>query len=185
LHNHIKERLYFKKDNKMNSIKREFGKLNNEQKKQISQIISSKTNIGNEYYPCSVLLEKGEQLECVYLADINKFKGTTIYNLERDDSDIYVNITDVIKITESPHRLPPNISQKIYQGGETAMGGTIFTIEFSDNTEQLYGCGSLIDFLPLPPGKTMNDIINVRLHTVPIRTKYLRGLDYKFCYFSK
>jgi len=93
-------------------------------------------------------------------------------------------IPDIIDIAESENRLPYIFSQKIYNAGETAMGGRFFTLVFADGTEQPYECGNLVDFLPLPTRKKMADIVELKLHTVTYGKNVMHQLDSEKYYFS-
>ena len=61
-----------------------------------------------------------------------------------------IPIEKVVKILESPYRLPQMLAQELYRQGESAMGAYSFTVEFSDGTQLSYATDGLDDFLDTP-----------------------------------
>ena len=70
-----------------------------------------------------------------------------------------IRIEDVAQIQPSPSRLPARFAREMYSIGESGMGYCIFTLHFSDGTRQPYCTGNLVDFVELPEGKSMRDVI--------------------------
>jgi len=104
---------------------------------------------------------------------------------EEDKHKKSILIDYVIEIQESDFRLPPQIAQKIYDGGESGMGYYIFTLIFNDGSKQAYITGGAVDFIPLPIGMVMNDIADVDLHVGRDDPMRMRSLDYYWCLYSK
>src|ERR1700733_7261242 len=84
------------------------------------------------YFPCSVLLANGQSLDTVYIVPEKPYiKYWGIYP-EDDKGKSWIRIEDVIKVVESPTRLPAGFANEIYKGGESGMGYTIFTVVFNN-----------------------------------------------------
>jgi len=62
------------------------------------------------------------------------------------------------------------------------MGGVLFALQFSDGSMEHLGCGSAVDFINYPPGKSGTDIVKVMLHH---RTEHPHwGPEYVWCIFD-
>jgi hypothetical protein len=83
---------------------------------------------------------------------------------EDDRGKQSVNIKDVVKVENSPTRLPARFANQIYDHGESGMGYTIFTVVFSDGQRQAYGTGNAVDFIRYPNGKGPDDVSSVLPH---------------------
>lgn len=68
---------------------------------------------------------------------------------------------DVQSIAESPNRLPAFFANRVYTAGETSMGSHEFAVIFSDGTKYAYKAGGCVDFVLLPEGKSMVDLVDV------------------------
>ena len=81
------------------------------------------------------------------------------------------------QIRESPTRLPIKFAGSLYEAGESGMGGRVFTVLFSGwmQMRQVYRTGNLVDFIPLPGEKTVNDIIRVYPHEGRDAVNFLGG----------
>jgi len=102
---------------------------------------------------------------------------------EDDRGKRSVLISEVRKIEESPKRLPQKWANYIYQGGESAMGGTFFAVKFADGGAQIYDGGNAIDFVELPEGRRYEDIVGIERHA---RTGNPRShvLPYTWCLYD-
>lgn len=117
-----------------------------------------------EYSPCSVILKDGKQIDNVYILPAQDYIKAWGVWPEDDSNKSHIDINQVIKIKESPNRLPVSIANKIYQVGESGMGYHIYTLIFRDGLKQTYLTGNAADFVILPEGKTMHDIVDVLPH---------------------
>ena len=98
-----------------------------------------------EYKPCAVVRKDGER---VYVADYAPYIRMWGVTPEEDQGKKCVAIQDVVKIEESPFRLPARFANQIYKAGESGMGYCIFTVQFDDGSSQAsnacsspLGCG--------------------------------------------
>lgn len=83
---------------------------------------------------------------------------------EDDRGKRFVRIEDVLKVEDSPTRLPAQFANEIYKHGESGMGYTIFTVVFSDGERQACGTGNAVDFIRYPDGKGPEDVVAVLPH---------------------
>jgi hypothetical protein len=117
-----------------------------------------------EYRPCSATLESGEVVPCVYVMDAQAYISTWGVWPEDDPGKQYIRVEDVVSIAESPFRLPAAFANALYRAGESGMGYCAFTVVFSDGAEVPYVSGNALDFISLPDGRTMADIVRVLPH---------------------
>jgi hypothetical protein len=136
-----------------------------------------------EYRPCSTMLKSGDVIPCVYVVDAQAYITTWGVWPEDDPGKQCVRVEDVVSIMESPFRLPAVFANELYRVGESGMGYCAFTIVFSDGAEVPYVSGNALDFVSLPNGKTMGDIVRVLPHKGRDRHP-LRGLKYQWCLFG-
>jgi hypothetical protein len=132
----------------------------NEQLHQVSPSFDSQM----EYYPCRVTLESGEILNNVYVAEVKRYLKVWGILPGEDPAKKSVLISNVIKIEESPNRLPPNLATKLYKCGESGMGYTVFTLVLNNGQQIPIVTGNAIDFVDLPNGFNTNDIMDVIPH---------------------
>ena len=117
-----------------------------------------------EYYPCRVTLKSGEVLNNVYVTEVKKYLKVWGVLPDEDPAKESVLINDVIKIEESPNRLPPKLATKLYESGESGMGYTIFTLVLNNGLQIPIVTGNAIDFVDLPNGFSTSDIKDVIPH---------------------
>lgn len=116
------------------------------------------------YFPCRVTLRDGKILDTVYIEpEMPYLKWWGVYP-EDDRGKRFVKIEDVVKVEDSPTRLPARFANQIYDHGESGMGYTIFTVVFSDGERQACGTGNAVDFIRYPNGKGPNDVVAVLPH---------------------
>jgi hypothetical protein len=116
------------------------------------------------YFPCQVRLTDGRVLERVYVQPLEPYR-THWGVLPADDPDKHhVPIEDIADLEESPLRLPPQFADELYRAGESGMGYTIFQLDFRNGASIPVVTGNAVDFVPLPPGTTVADIVRVRPH---------------------
>lgn len=165
----------------MTLIKRNFSIIDEKLLRQLDSVQASEDEKGRVFYPCDVTLKNGDKIECVYLIEDKVYSKGASHWPEQN----LIDIDNIVKAEDSIHRLPPQVANKIYKGGETAMGGILFELQFNDGSKQSYSTGAKVDFIPLPPGKSRDDISDVKLHTGRIDPNILRGLEYHWSIFSK
>ena len=83
---------------------------------------------------------------------------------ENDRGKMSIKIEDVLRVEDSPTRLPAPFANEIYNQGESGMGYTIFTVLFSDGERQACITGNAVDFIRYPDGKRPEDMIAVLPH---------------------
>lgn len=123
------------------------------------------TDGGNlTYHPCRVTLKDGSVLDTVYIEqEMPYLRAWGVYP-ENDRDKLSISIGDVVKVEDSPTRLPAKFADEIYRSGESGMGYTIFTVVFSDGQRQAYSTGNAVDFIRYPEGKGPGDVVAVEPH---------------------
>ena len=117
-----------------------------------------------KYYPCRVTLRSGVVLDTVYVEPEKPYLRFWGVYPEDDSGKNFVRIEDVLEVEDSPARLPAQLANDIYDSGESGMGYTIFTVEFSDGQRQACATGGAVDFIQYPEGKGPDDVIAVYPH---------------------
>jgi hypothetical protein len=116
------------------------------------------------YFPCRVTLKDGRVLDTVYIEpEMPYLRSWGVYP-EDDRGKRFVKIEDVVKVEDSPWRLPARFANQIHDHGESGMGYTIFTVIFSDGQRQACSTGNAIDFIRYPNGKGPEDVMAVLPH---------------------
>lgn len=116
------------------------------------------------YFPCRVTLRDGRVLETVYIEpEMPYLRFWGVYP-EDDRGKRSVSIEDVVKVEDSPTRLPARFANQIYDHGESGMGYTIFTVVFSDGERQACVTGGAVDFIRYPNEKGPNEVAAVLPH---------------------
>lgn len=73
-----------------------------------------------------------------------------------------IEANKIIDIGPCPYQLPPKWCNKIYEAGESFMGGGhYFSIIFKDGREEVYLTGDCVDFIKMPDGYSYEDIVDV------------------------
>jgi hypothetical protein len=103
---------------------------------------------------------------------------------EDDKGKRHISVNEVANLSESPYRLPPGLADELYRAGESGMGYCIFTLVFSDGSEQVYLSGNAIDFVQLPQGKSVSDLAAVVPHKGR-NAPYVETLKYSWCLFGE
>ena len=164
------------------AAKRNYPPLSSELEKQLRAI--EPTHDGySEYFPCAVLLSGSEQHDRVYLADATSF--IQIYGAWPDDdaTDIAIPVERVVQIQKSPYRLPLKIAREIYSLGERGISGRMFALEFADGSRQHYHTANLTDFLELPLGQALIDIVAVTPDSGAM-VNAMTEAPYQWCLFA-
>lgn len=155
-------------------------------KKQFHQLAEIEpSNIGEvNLKPCKVTLNSGENIDNVFIAEAKNYIKYWGAWPEDDPGKNSIAITDVAEIMATPNRLPLHIVEEIYTWGETRMGGVDFILEFSDGANQAYRCGNIFDFLQLPTGKTMLDVVSVRPLGRKLDNDFLSSSEFYWCLYG-
>jgi hypothetical protein len=138
-----------------------------------------------EYFPCAVMLKDGRRDNRVYLASAEPwFRKWGVWP-EDDPGKSLIRIEDIVSIAESPSRLPAKFANELYRAGESGMGYTVFTVEFSGliKSHRTYLTGNAVDFIEYPWRKGPKDVIGVLPH-VGRDARPRNGPRYSWCLFS-
>jgi hypothetical protein len=137
-----------------------------------------------EYFPCAVTLGTGEICECVYFANADSYIKFWGVWPDDDPEKRTLRLEDVTVIQPSAKRLPVQFAREMYAAGESRMGGCIFTLRFRDGSKQSYSTGNLVDFLEMPEGKMLKDVIGLVPHKGD-EQRALSSLPYSWCLFGE
>jgi hypothetical protein len=136
------------------------------------------------YRPCKVTLDNGSDQDFVYVVNAASYiKAWGIWP-DQDLGKREIRIEHVRNISESPSRLPPHLSQKLYDAGESGMGYVVFELSFIDGSRSCHLSGNATDFVVLPKSKSMQDIIAVHPHEGRGRSDHLHAPDYWWCLYE-
>jgi hypothetical protein len=111
-----------------------------------------------------VTLQDGRVLDTVYIEPEKAYLRHWGVYPEDDQGKSSIKIEEVVKVEDSPTRLPPRFANEIYLNGESGMGYTIFTVVFSDGIRQTCATGNAVDFISYPRGKGPSHVIAVHPH---------------------
>jgi hypothetical protein len=162
--------------------KRNYPPLSIELREQLQKIEPSNDGM-MDYFPCLVTLSTGKKIDRVYLAESNSYIKVWGVWPDDDHGKKFIKIEDVVSIHQSPSRLPSHLAQKMYKAGESGMGYCVFTLRFRDGSNQAYLCGNAVDFVLLPAGKFMTDIVDLLPHEGR-NQQQMQKLDYCWCLFG-
>ena len=136
-----------------------------------------------EYRPCRVRLTDGQTLDRIYIADATKYLGHWGIWPEFDSYKRSVPIDDVLSIEESPSRIPARLANKMYEAGESAMGGCIFTLVLADGRRVACTTGNAVDFLELPSDVTPAMMVDLLPHEGRDAREPIQGADFFWCLY--
>ena len=147
-----------------------------------------------EYYPCKVTLKDGSSFDRVYVQEVKSYITHWGVLPKDDPAKQSIIITDVVKIEESPVRLPAKLATKMYQAGESGMGHCVFTLVLKDGQELPYITGNAVDFPNLPDDVDSSMIIDLLPHEGRDEIQdgrgnythdpYKHGADYYWCLYA-
>jgi hypothetical protein len=136
------------------------------------------------YYPCRVTLQDGSVRDTVYIEpEMPYLRFWGVYP-EDDRGKRSIKIEDVVKVEDSPTRLPARFANQIYKRGESGMGYTIFTVVFSDGERQACVSGNAVDFIRYPHGKGPEDVTAVLPHEGR-KAGPVKGPEWYWCLYSE
>ncbi|MFA7160582.1 MAG: hypothetical protein WC299_14890 [Kiritimatiellia bacterium] len=139
---------------------------------------------GLTYCPCAAELTDRSELPCVYLVEASAYIKVWGIWPDQDEGKREVGIADVVAVRESPFRLPARFAQELYDAGESGMGYVGYEIEFTDGTRQAYLTGNGLDFVELPQGKGVGDIVKAWPHE-GLRNAPRQTPDFVWCLYGK
>ncbi|WP_022928309.1 hypothetical protein [Patulibacter americanus] len=138
----------------------DFGTLSPELRAQLERVPPSDDR-GVAYRPCRVRLRSGAWRDYVYVLDADEYHRAWGVWPADDRAKREILVDDVVEIEESPHRLPAALASRIYAGGESGMGYTMFTVVLRDGRRLPRVVGNAVDFPVLPVGVTTDDVADV------------------------
>jgi len=147
--------------------------------------VAPSENYGLKYYPCRVMLKDGGHVDRVYVVEQQQYIRVWGVYPEGDGGKSSVLIEDVVDIEESPSRLPAQLANKLYEAGESGMGGTVFTVVFRHGGRQAFAAGNAVDFISFPEGKTTADIRDVLPHKGRESRDIKKAPAYYWCIYSE
>jgi hypothetical protein len=136
-----------------------------------------------KYCPCAVKLRDGSERDCVYL--IEQYSYISVWGVypEDDPGKGWIPVDEVLSVRSSLSRLPAKFATKLYEGGESGMGFVVFTVRFSDGSQQAYVAGNAADFIRYPNEKKADDVVDVLPH-VGRDTKPVQVPEHFWCLYS-
>src|SRR5580704_11527702 len=109
-----------------------------------------------KYFPCAVIDDKDNLIECVYFAEESGYiKVSGVW----PKAEAVISIERITRILESKKRLPKSMADKLYANGESGMGYFTFTIGFSGGVWKTYVTGNMVDFIEFPPGLSKDNVV--------------------------
>lgn len=114
-----------------------------------------------KYYPCMVKTRDGSQFERVCFVEETFFNDVWGLRLEKGNS---VHVSEIVKICESPYRLPAQFASRLYELGETGMGYHRFWITLNSGKVLLCTMGNILEFPDLSSDDFADGIANIKLY---------------------
>jgi hypothetical protein len=129
-------------------------------------------------------LKSGSLLECVYFSEAEKWIESWGVWPSDDSGKAEVAVEEIENVLESPFRLPAKFANKLYEAGETGMGGYTFTIAFRDGSRAVCSTGSAVDFVRYPTGQSAASVVDVIPHLGRGERGGYIGPDYVWCLYG-
>jgi hypothetical protein len=130
-----------------------------------------------------VTLKNGETFDNVYVQEVQTYRAMWGVLPDADRDKKYLLIEEVIKISESPNRLRPELANKLYEAGESGMGYCVYKLVFYNGKTIDVCTGNAVDFVPLPGGLTATSIKEVLPHQGS-REHFVSAPIYYWCLFK-
>jgi hypothetical protein len=111
--------------------------------------------------PCKLVMKDGSVHERVYLAEASSYL-TAWSQWPDDDEQTLIDIEQVERIEASPHRLPASIGRKVLRRCKRVGGQRFFKLKLKGGTTIHCSTPSLADFVQLPEGVGVDDVVAVR-----------------------
>ena len=137
------------------------------------------------YYPSQVVLDDGTTFDRVYVVEAAAFLRSWGENADDEGTGrAFVPVQRIAGIANSPSRLPPKATDKLYASGECAMGVTIFTVCFRDGSRMTVASGNATDFVDYPAGQSPNTVVDVLPHPGRDDPARKAAPDYAWCLYG-
>src|SRR5207302_2791199 len=94
-----------------------------------------------------------------------------------------LSISDVRSIEDSPTRLRPELAKRMYDAGESTMGGCRFLLELRDGRRFTCLTGNAVDFLAWPPGVSPEDVVDLVPHSTADADGVIAAAQYFWCLY--
>ena len=155
--------------------RRSYGSLPTDLSSQLMSVEPSSPRYFLEFRPCRAFLKDGSVVEHVIFAQAEAYVKSWGIWPEDDRKKRSLLVEDVVRIVESPVRLPAVFANRLYAAGETSMGGLRFDLVL--NTGQCLPCGTggVVDFVELPPTVHPDMIVDVIQGGPPLSGKWYEG----------
>ena len=152
-------------------------------RKQWEAILPSASQV--QYRPCSATLNTGAVYPCVYVLEAQKYIDVWGVWPEDDPCKDHIRVDELASLSESPFRLPTAFANQLYRAGETGKGYSVFTLVFADGGQvPIGGSSNAIDFVALPDGRRMADIVRVVPHAGRDQRPIQAQPAYHWCLFG-
>jgi hypothetical protein len=138
---------------------------------------------GLAYRPCAVTLEDGSEDLAVYVVPYRPYIRVWGVRPEDDPGKRSVPVSRIRSVRDSPLRLPASLADELYAAGESGMGYTVFTVEFSNGATQAYVTGNAVDFIDPPVGCAARDARRVFPHRARDQARPV-SVNYAWCIYG-
>jgi hypothetical protein len=117
-----------------------------------------------EYRPVRVRLVDGTVVDRVQMVEASSYIRTWWIWPTDDPGKQVVRLSDVSHIEESPARIPARLATKMYEAGESAMGGCFFVLVSADGRRFPCVTGNVVDVVDLPADVRPLDLVDLVPH---------------------
>jgi hypothetical protein len=163
----------------------EENRLTDELRAVLSQIEPSQCR-GELHWPCRVWLKSDEIFDRVLffrVSDLKKMPGySTLGVYELPEWFSRIPIADIVRIEESPCRLPARFATELYSRGETSMCAYQFTVKFYAGFSRTYVDAGCVDFIDYPPLMSPAWVSSVQPAS---KKRYRHCPNFRWCFFSE
>jgi Mg-chelatase subunit ChlD len=126
--------------------------------------VEPSTDGRREYRPCRVVLTDGRILDRVYVVEAGLRIDPWGVWPDEDPTQRQVALAEVVRIEDSPVRLPATYANELYAAGESGMGYTVFMVVLTDGRRLSYVGRTALDFPAFPDGVRSSDVAAVLPH---------------------
>jgi len=131
-----------------------------------------------------VTLDDGTEQDFVYFCEAEPWFEHWGVDPEDDPGKESLALERVAAVKDSPSRLPAQLADKMYQAGESAMGGCIFQLRLSEGATLTCETGNAVDFLAWPPGVTPADVVDLLPHAGRLASEKIREAPFSWCLYE-
>jgi hypothetical protein len=111
-----------------------------------------------------VTLRDGTIREPVCVVDAQSYIAVWGMWPDRDSGKRSIDMLEIVRIDDSPHRLPARFADELSRFGESGMGYCVFTVTFRFGRRRTYISGNLVDFINYPLGTSPKTVTAVEPH---------------------